>query len=84
MWLKMSSRRDLTEEHARRYRRAGKKEKGRILDAFVESIGYKRNYAIHLLDCWGRTRLVRVDGELVKLVVGRIEISVSAPVRLRR
>ena len=71
MGLKMSSRRDLTEQDARRYRRAGKKEKGRILDQFVKSTGYKRKYAIHLLNRWGRTRVVRIDGKLVKLVVGR-------------
>jgi hypothetical protein len=71
MGLKMSSRRDLTEQDARRYRRAGKKEKGRILDQFVKSTGYKRKYAIHLLNWWGRTRVVRIDGKLVKLVVGR-------------
>ena len=52
-------------------RRAGRKEKGRILDQFVKSTGYKRKYAIHLLNWWGRTRVVRIDGKLVKLVVGR-------------
>ena len=71
MGLKMSSRRDLTEQDARRYRRAGKKEKGRILDQFVKSTWYKRKYAIHQLNWWGRTRVVRIDGKLVKLVVGR-------------
>ena len=71
MGLKMSSRRELTEQQARRYRRAGKKEKGRILDEFVESTEYQRKYAIHLLTWWGRTRMVRVDGKLVKLVVWR-------------
>jgi hypothetical protein len=67
----MSSRRDLTEQRARRYRRASKKEKGRILDEFVESTGYKRKYAIHLLNWWRRTRVVRIDGKPVKLIVGR-------------
>ena len=71
MGLKMSSRRDLTEQRAQQYRRAGRKEKGRILDEFVKSTGYKRKYAIHLLNRWGRTRVVRIDGKLVKLVVGR-------------
>lgn len=71
MGLKMSSRRDLTEQHARRYRRASKQEKGRILDEFVESTGYQRKYAIHVLNWWGRTRVVRIDGKPVKLVVGR-------------
>ena len=52
-------------------RRAGKKQKGVILGEFVESTGYQRKYAIHLLNSWGRTRVVRIDGQLVKLVVGR-------------
>ena len=55
----------------RRYRAAGKRKKGRILDEFVENTGYKRKYAIHLLNSWGRERLVRIDGKWVKLVVGR-------------
>ena len=71
MGLKMSSKRDLTEQHAQRYRRAGRKQKGRILDEFVKSTGYKRKYAILLLNWWGGTRVVRIDGKLVKLVVGR-------------
>ena len=71
MGLTMSERRSLTEEVVRRYRRAGKKEKGVILGEFVKSSGYKRKYAIHLLNSWGRTRWVRIDGKLVKLVVGR-------------
>lgn len=71
MAMGMSTRRELTEQLARRYRRAGKKEKGRILDQFVAATGYKRKYAIHLLNWWGRTRWVRIDGRLVKLVVGR-------------
>ena len=63
----MSERRALTEEVVRRYRRAGKKEKGGIL----ETTGYQRKYAIHLLNTWGRARWVRIDGKLVKLIVGR-------------
>ena len=71
MGLTMSERRSLTEEVVRRYRRAGKKEKGVILGEFVKSSGYQRKYAIHLLNSWGRARWVRIDGKLVKLVVGR-------------
>ena len=70
MGLTMSEKRALTEEVVRRYRRAGKKQKGVILGEFVESTGYQRKYAIHLLNSWGRTRVVRIDGQLVKLVVG--------------
>ena len=71
MGLAMSTRRELTEELARRYRQAGRKEKGVILDEFVETTGYQRKYAIHLLNWWGRRRLVWIDGKPVKLVVGR-------------
>ena len=45
MGLTMSERRSLTEEVVRRYRRAGKKEKGVILGEFVKSSGYKRKKA---------------------------------------
>ena len=71
MGLAMSTRRELTEQLARRYRRASRKEKGVILDEFVETTGYQRKYAIQLLNWWGRSRLLRSDGKLVKLVVGR-------------
>ena len=67
----MSTRRELTEELARRYRQASRKEKGTILDEFVETTGYQRKYAIQLLNWWGRSRLVWIDGKPVKLVVGR-------------
>ena len=71
MGLTMSEKRALTDEVVRRYRRAGKKEKGVMLGEFVETTGYTRKYAIHLLNSWGRWRWVRIDGKLVKLVVGR-------------
>ena len=71
MGLTMSEKRALTDEVVRRYRRAGKKEKGVMLGEFVETTGYTRKYAIHLLNSWGRCRWVRIDGKLVKLVVGR-------------
>ena len=57
----MGERRALTEQVARRYR----------------TTGYARKYAIHLLNSWGRTHWVRIDGKLVKLVAGR-------PRRVRR
>ena len=71
MGLAMSTRRELTEELAQRYRRASRKEKGCILDQFVQTTGYRRKYAIQLLNWWGRSRLVWIDGKPVKLVVGR-------------
>ena len=70
MGLSMGERKALTEQVARRYRRAGKKEKAVMLGEFVQTTGYTRKYAIHLLNSWGRTRLVQIDGRMVKLVVG--------------
>lgn len=45
----MKSRKELSQVTARRYRNAGKKGKGRILDEFVASAGYNRAYAAMLL-----------------------------------
>ncbi len=71
MGLTMGERRALTEQVARRYRSAARKDKTVILGEFVEATGYTRKYAIHLLNSWGRTRVVRIDEQMVKLVVGR-------------
>lgn len=45
MRLKMGERRAVAEATGGRYRRSSKKEKGRILDKFVELTGYERSYA---------------------------------------
>ena len=49
MGLSMQSRLDVVVEVARKYRRAGKREKGEILDSLVNLTGYNRSYASHLL-----------------------------------
>ncbi len=54
MGLTMGERRALTEQVARRYRSATRKDKTVILGEFVEATGYTRKYAIHLLNSWGR------------------------------
>ena len=41
----ISERRVLVRGLSERYRKAGKKEKGRMLDEFVEMTGYNRSYA---------------------------------------
>ena len=50
----MSERRILVRGIAGRYQKSQKKEKGRILDEFVEMTGYQRNYASRLLRNQGR------------------------------
>jgi hypothetical protein len=64
----MSERRVLARGIAGRYQKSEKKEKGRILDEFVEMTGYQRNYASRLLRNQGRKvwvkRQVAVVGEV--------------------
>ena len=54
MRLTMTERRVVTKTTCERYRKAGKKEKGRILDEFVESTELNRCYARWLLRNHGR------------------------------
>jgi len=75
MGLDMHQRKALTEELARRYRTAGKKEKGKILDEFTSVTGYHRKYASHLLTHWGKTTVLRFDGKLLRLKAGRSNTS---------
>lgn len=70
MRLVMHEKRALTNEIARRYRKASRKEKRSILDEFTRTTGYNRKYAIHILTHWGKTKLIRVNGKLVKLKAG--------------
>lgn len=59
MRLTMQERRTVTKAYSAGYRRARKKEKGRILDEFTESTGYNRVYAARLLRNHGRRVEVR-------------------------
>jgi hypothetical protein len=43
MGLTMSERKALAKQTAVRYRKSGKKQKGKILDEFVAATGYTRN-----------------------------------------
>ena len=71
MGLKMTHRKAVTSEAAKRYRTAGKKQKSRILDEHVALTGRNRSYLSWLLRCWGTTVVERRDGEVVKIVVGQ-------------
>jgi len=65
----MQSRLDVVVEAAKRYWRAGKKEKGEILDSLVNLTGYNRAYASHLLDLCGKKVLVKgSDGKVYRVV----------------
>ena len=64
----MSERRAVLRVQAARYRRAGKKDKGRMLDELVALTGYNRWYAVGLLRGHGkwiaRGRRVQLVGDL--------------------
>jgi len=47
--LKMNERRKLVNILHKRYVRASKKDKTKILDEFVQTTGYNRSYAAHIL-----------------------------------
>lgn len=70
MGLTMREKKAITRETAQRYRTTDKKGKKTILDELVETTGYNRKYAIHLLANWGKKKVTMVEGQAVELVVG--------------
>jgi hypothetical protein len=65
----MQSRLDIVVEAAKKYRRASKKEKGKILDSLVSLTGYNRAYASHLLGLCSKKVLVKgSDGKVYRVV----------------
>ncbi|MDR1985571.1 MAG: transposase, partial [Treponema sp.] len=67
----MKIRQALTSETAKRYRKAGRKGKTKILDEFVGNTGYCRKYALHILANWENIRFARIDGQRITLKVGK-------------
>jgi hypothetical protein len=64
----MKEKRPITREFAIQYRAAtSKAEKSRILTGFTTATGFNRKYAIGILNGEGRTKLLRLDGTLVKV-----------------
>lgn len=69
MGLTMKEKRAVTREVAKRYQGARKKEKGKILDEFVQTVGYTRCYASYILKNWGRKLvLMAKDGKRIILI----------------
>lgn len=60
-----------------RYRKAGKKKKGEILEEFCQSTGYHRKYAIALLRNAGKTQLRRMGN-------GTVKVKITAKTRKKR
>jgi hypothetical protein len=61
--LTMKERQSVTAVVAVRYRKAGRKDKGHILDEFTQLTGYNRNYAAWVLRNWGKR--IRINNKLV-------------------
>jgi hypothetical protein len=69
----MRERKAVTRVLIERYRKARKKEKGRILDELIELTGYCRCYGAHLLRRYGQ-----------RLRKGKITLLAQLPVKARR
>ena len=54
--MSLTSRREVLERFRRRYARAGRPYKKKLLDEFCELCGYERKYAIKLLNHGPRGR----------------------------
>ena len=79
MDMTMEQRRAVTGKLAQEYRGGDRRTKARILDTLVGLTGYTRCYAGWLLRHWGRKYWVRIDGTLVRLVVGAVRKRVPHP-----
>lgn len=84
MGLTMKERKAVTNELASRYQSSAKRERGRLLDEFMQLTGYNRSYASHLLHNWGTRHIRIVDGERVEVVIGTPHASKQKRNRPRR
>ena len=71
MGLTMDQQKGVAREKAKRYRRASRKKKGRLIEDYMELTGCTRHHAAWLLRCWGTTVWDRRAGRPVKIVVGQ-------------
>lgn len=72
MGLIMKEKKAVSREVAKRYQRARKKGKSKILDEFVQLTGYVRCYARYILRNWGRKIVLRAKtGQRIILIGDR-------------
>jgi hypothetical protein len=63
----MRSRLELVAETAEEYRKASKKDKGKMLDNLTKLTGYNRDYVCHLLNlCRGKTMFTRQGDRVIR------------------
>ncbi len=59
MGLTMKEKQSITKETVQRYKKATKKDKGMILDEFIQLTGYNRKYGSYGLRVYGKRLRVR-------------------------
>ena len=79
--LTMREKKAITKEVAKRYRKAKKKEKGVMLDEFVQITDYNRDYASWVLSNWGReiTRSLKNGDKIVLVKDPRLKTNRNKP-----
>jgi len=63
MGLDMKTRKKICGKIFRRYQKAGKKGKAKILDEYAQTLEYNRDYLACLLANWGKTRYTVSGGK---------------------
>jgi hypothetical protein len=74
--MSQRSKRELLEEIRPRYRKAGKREKQRILDEFVTITGYHRKYAVRIMSHPGHQKHSRKPGRK-KVYQGEVVVALE-------
>jgi len=68
MGLDMKTRKNVCGRIFKRYQKAAKKGKAKILDEYASLLGYNRDYLANLLTNWGKTRYALYEGKPVKYI----------------
>jgi len=68
MGLDMKTKKKICKEIYRRYQKARKKDKAKILNEYSRTLDYNRDYLAHILANWEKIRFSFVDGQSVKYV----------------
>ena len=64
----MKTRKKICGKIFKRYQKASKKDKKKILDEYAPLLGYNRDYLANLLTNWEKTRYALSDGKPVKYI----------------
>ena len=68
MGLDMKTRKKICKEIFKRYQKARKKDKVKILDEYSRTLNNNRDYLAHVLSNWEKTRYCVLDGKTIKYI----------------